>query len=94
MSESTSAPPSKRIINHGQSENRKISAYQAISVTLYADGSARVSHARLDLSSNRMVFTPLSSWDEPQWEDHSPERALAYGAAEHLDDALRQDALW
>jgi hypothetical protein len=72
----------------------QVTAYEVISVTRYASGTRRASHARLDTTSNRMVFTQLSvpTYD---WNcAHGMAHDLAEAGREHLEEAHLQEPLF
>lgn len=72
----------------------KLTAYENVSVATYASGTRRASHARLEVTTNRMVFTQLSVPSEEWTCQHGIKHDLAEAAAEVLDDAHNQGELW
>lgn len=94
MTSRTTAAPRAQVINPFGYPGDRVVQYESISVTRYASGTRRASHARLDTSSNRMVFTALSVPTE-EWDcAHPTAHDLVNAAAEHLSDAHDQAPLW
>lgn len=94
MSKQSVAAPRAKVMNPFGYPGDRVVAYENISVTKYASGTRRASHARLDVNSNRMVFTGLSVPIEQYECAEGIAHDLAEAATEHLDDAHRQEVLF
>ena len=90
---STAAPRSSTLNVFGYPGD-KLVAYVNVSVATYASGTRRASQGRLDLSTNRMIFTQLSTPVEVWDCAHGMFHDLAEAAAEALQDAHSQEPLW
>lgn len=92
MQKSTAAPRASTLNVFGYPGD-KLVAYMNVSVARYDSGTRRASHARLDVATNRMVFTQLSvpheDWDCPYPDLHD----LVEAAAEAFGDAHAQGVL-
>ena len=94
MTTKSTAAPRASTLNVFGYPGDKLVAYVNVSVATYASGTRRASQARLDLATNRMLFTQLSTPIE-KWEcAHGIWHDLAEAAAEALSDAHSQEALW
>lgn len=94
MTTKSTAAPRANTMNVFGYPGDKLVAYVNVSVATYASGTRRASHARLDVDTNRMIFTQLSTPTETWDCAHGMYHDLAEAAAETLDDAHAQEPLW
>lgn len=92
-SRSMPAPKRASISPFGYPED-KVVAYEAVAITQYESGTRRASHARLDVTTKRMIFTQLSNPSEDYTCPYGIKHWLADAAAEALDDAHQQEVLF
>jgi hypothetical protein len=94
MARQISIKPNARMVQGFGYDGDKLTAWETITVSTYASGTRRASHGRLDLSSNRMVFTQLTSPQDGPCPVHGVAHMLVQSAAEHELDVQAQEPLW
>lgn len=94
MSRQISIKPNSKMVQGFGYDGDKLTAWETITVSTYASGTRRASHGRLDVSSNRMIFTQLSVPEQGPCPVHGVAHMLVYAAAEHELDVENQGTLW
>lgn len=94
MSSKETAAPRSTTLNPFGYPGDRVTAYENVSVTTYASGTRRASHARLDVSTNRMIFTQLSIPTEAWGCAYGIAHDLYHAAEERLDDLHAQEVLF
>lgn len=87
MAVPSTRPTDRGELAAGKPAKAKIIAHENVSISLYSDGTSAASHAVLNVHSNRMTFTQLSTPRVPEECPHATAWMLADAASEVLEDA-------